>query len=331
MTNFKSLAFFLLALSPGMLFAQETLTLTVGESHVLSVASSKKVILSNQTIGEVKILSDKEVLINAKTPGKANLEVMDANGEWKTIILTVQESGLKRSMIDLDVEVLETDLNSSLQAGINWATVNGESIQQNSAAVSLPSTAELVNPDVFNFGTVYRQPLEASIQLLMSEGKAKILSRPHLRTVSGEEASFLAGGKIPYATQSTIGVSTIDWAEYGVQLRIQPVLQPGGDISAHIRAEDSELDLVDGVQLSAGGSVVPAIKTRWAETNVYMRNGSTLVIAGLMQEETTKNSSGIPVLMDIPILGELFKTTQSTKTQSELVILVTPSEVGANP
>jgi Flp pilus assembly secretin CpaC len=330
MMNFKRLLIFLLALFPGILLAEETLTLTVGESHVLSVASSKKVILSNQTIGEVKILSDKEVLINAKTPGKANLEVMDANGEWKTIILTVQESGLKRSMIDLDVEVLETDLNSSLQAGINWATVNGETIQQNSASVSAPLTSGAPS-DVLNFGTIYRQPLEATIQLLMSEGKAKILSRPHLRTVSGEEASFLAGGKIPYATQSTIGTSAIDWAEYGVQLRIQPVLQPGGDISAHIRAEDSELDLVDGVQLSAGGSVVPAIKTRWAETNVYMRNGSTLVIAGLMQEETTNNQSGIPILMDIPILGDVFKTTQTTKTQSELVILVTPSEVGANP
>ena len=182
-------------------------------------------------------------------------------------------------------------------------------------------------PPLMAFGSFTRQSLTASLQLLVNLGKAKILSKPKLLAVSGEEASFLAGGEVPYVTQNQLGSSNIQWKPYGVKLKIKPVIDADGNISASLRAEVSGLDPQNGVS-TGNGIIIPALRTRWVETTVYMKGGSTLVIAGLIDEQSQKLTSGIPILSDIPILGELFRFTDNERTQSELVIFVTPSLVG---
>ena len=189
------------------------------------------------------------------------------------------------------------------------------------------SISENYPPPLLSFGSLTRQSLTASLQLLISRGKAKILAKPKLLAVSGEDASFLAGGEVPYVTENKLGSSSVQWKPYGIKLRIRPSIDGEGNISASLRAEVSGLDIHNGVA-TGGGVVVPALRTRWAETSVYMKSGSTLVIAGLISEENQKSTSGLPILSDIPLIGELFKFTDNEATQTELVIFVTPSLVG---
>lgn len=168
--------------------------------------------------------------------------------------------------------------------------------------------------------------MTASVQLLINRGKAKILSKPKLLTISGEQASFLAGGEIPYATENKEGATNVEWKPYGVKLNIKPTVDNSENIDANLRAEVSEIDDSNGIISS--GIVIPALKTRWAETSVYMKSGNTLVIAGLIDDESQKTTSGVPLISDIPIIGELFRFTNDQKSQTELVIFVTPTLIG---
>jgi pilus assembly protein CpaC len=152
------------------------------------------------------------------------------------------------------------------------------------------------------------------------------LSKPKLLTISGEQASFLAGGEIPYATENKEGATNVEWKPYGVKLNIKPTIDSSENIDANLRAEVSEIDDSNGIISS--GIVIPALKTRWAETSVYMKSGNTLVIAGLIDDENQKTTSGVPLISDIPIIGELFRFTSDQKSQTELVIFVTPTLIG---
>jgi pilus assembly protein CpaC len=126
--------------------------------------------------------------------------------------------------------------------------------------------------------------------------------------------------------ENKLGSPQVQWKPYGVKLSIKPLIEGNANINANLRAEVSGLDTQNGI--SSGGTVVPAIRTRWVETTVYIKSGSTLVIAGLIENENQKLTSGIPVISDIPVIGEIFRFSAIEKKQTELVIFVTPSIVG---
>jgi pilus assembly protein CpaC len=162
--------------------------------------------------------------------------------------------------------------------------------------------------------------------MLLDRGKAKLLAKPKLTVAGGEEASFLSGGEVPYCSSDKNGSTNVQFKAYGVKLNVQPNPESDGFIRTKIRAEVSGLDYQNGV--SNNGTAVPALKTRWAETTVRLRSGSTMVLAGLIQDELQSLKSGLPVLSDIPIIGALFRTTHVDHTQSELVIFLTPTLMG---
>jgi pilus assembly protein CpaC len=326
--NSKYVVVFLtLILSSPNLFAEPVpLHLTIGESKLIHVESAKKVAVGNPAVADVTVVSDEEILVSAKSAGNTNLIFISPDGEKETRAITVSTHNLKKSMVEVDVEIMEIESQSALMAGLSWGsisdTTNNSAITPNNVSISENSPPPLVA-----FGSLTRQALSASIQLLVNHGKAKILSKPRLLAVSGEDASFLAGGEVPYVTESKLGSTNVQWKPYGVKLKARPTIDPDGNISATIRAEVSGLDPQNGVSVG-NGIVVPALRTRWVETTVYMKSGSTLVIAGLIDEESQKLTSGIPILSDIPVLGELFRFTDNTQNQTELVIFVTPSLVG---
>jgi pilus assembly protein CpaC len=300
--------------------------LTIGESKLIHVESAKEVAIGNSEIADVTAVSDQEILVSAKAAGNTTLIFILPNGEKETRTVTVATHNLKKSMVEVGVEIMEIESQSALKAGLSWGsisdTTSNSSITSNNISISENSPPPLVA-----FGTVTRQALSASIQLLINRGKAKILAKPKLLAVSGEDASFLAGGEVPYITESKLGSSNVQWKPYGVKLKIRPTIDPDGDISASLRVEVSGLDPQNGVS-TGGGVIVPALRTRWAETSVYMKSGSTLVIAGLIDDENQKLTSGIPLLSDIPVIGELFRFTDNEQSETELVIFVTPSLVG---
>jgi len=307
----------------------ETFHLMVGESKLVHVESAKKVAVGNTSIADVTAVSDQEILISAKAAGNTNLIFISPEGEKDTRTIIVSTHNLKKSMVEVSVEIMEIESQSALKAGLSWGSVTSSG----STSAGTPSiTADNLSvnesspPPLLTLGSLTRQSLSASLQLLISRGKAKILSKPKLLAVSGEEASFLAGGEIPYVLENKLGSPNVQWKPYGVKLKIKPTLDGEENITASLRAEVSGIDIQNGISL--GTIVVPALRTRWAETTVYMKSGSTLVIAGLIEDETQKFTSGIPVLSDIPIIGELFRFTDSRQDQTELVIFVTPSLVG---
>ncbi len=315
------------ALASGLSASTGTIRLTIGESKLIHVETAKKAAVGNPSIADVTAVSEEEILVSAKASGSTNLIFISSDGGKETRSILVSAHNLKKSMVEVGVEIMELESQSALKAGLSWGSLSSDASGAASITPNNFSASENAPPPLLTLGSVTRNALSASFQLLIERGKAKILAKPKLLAVSGEEASFLAGGEVPYVTENKLGSSNIQWKPYGVKLKIKPTIDGDGNISANFRAEVSGLDVQNGTALGTG-VVVPALKTRWVETTVYMKSGSTLVIAGLISEENQKLTSGIPLLSDIPILGELFRFTDNETKQTELVIFVTPSLVG---
>lgn len=163
--------------------------------------------------------------------------------------------------------------------------------------------------------------LNATIDMLAREQLVTILAEPNLVAVSGETASFLAGGEIPYPIPQSDGTITIEFKQFGVSLAFSPTVLGDKLISMRVRPEVSELDYSHAVKLS--GTVVPALTTRRAETTIELGSGQSFAIGGLFKNEIASNIDAIPGLGDLPIMGSLFRSNAFNRGETELVIIVT--------
>jgi pilus assembly protein CpaC len=166
--------------------------------------------------------------------------------------------------------------------------------------------------------------LGVAIKALQQKNVLQVLAEPNLIAFNGKEASFLAGGEFPVPvvqSGTTLNNITILFKEFGVRLSFTPLITPDGAIRLQVKPEVSSLDFANGVQIS--GFVIPSLTTRRASTELQLRDGQSFVIAGLMDNRVTKEMSKIPGLGDIPILGKLFQSRNITKTNNELMVLVT--------
>ena len=181
---------------------------------------------------------------------------------------------------------------------------------------------------IASFG-VANKNIEAVVDALSQENLARILAEPNLTAMSGQPASFLAGGEFPIPVAQQNNVTTITFKNYGVNLTFIPTVLNNGRISLKVSPEVSEISNVGAFSLASGtgtsGSfTVPALTVRRADTTVELGSGQTFAIAGLMQDSVTQVNSGVPFLGDLPVLGALFRSTEFQRQQTELVILVTP-------
>ncbi len=161
------------------------------------------------------------------------------------------------------------------------------------------------------------------IDALDQNGLVNILAEPNLTAMSGETASFLAGGEFPIVIPSgALGQTTIEFKQYGVSLAFTPVVLGNGRISLRVRPEVSQLTNQGAVQIS--GVSIPALSTRRTETTVELGSGQSFAIGGLLQNNLNDTVNKLPGLGDLPILGPLFRSTQFQRNESELVIIVTP-------
>jgi pilus assembly protein CpaC len=181
----------------------------------------------------------------------------------------------------------------------------------------------------------------ASIDAKFDDGLVKVLAEPTIMSISGQEASFLAGGKVFIPVSRSIGsngIPTIELAEkeFGVGLKFTPVVLDGDLISLRVAPEVSELSRTGSPFVTTGGvtTVLPSFTTRRAQTTVQMRDGQSLAIAGLIKNNVVENVSRFPFLGEIPILGALFRSTEFQSDRSELLFVITPRLVktlGAAP
>lgn len=176
-----------------------------------------------------------------------------------------------------------------------------------------------------------RVQMQLFFRALRENSLLRVLAEPNLIALSGQEATFLAGGEFPVPIPQGLGTTTIEWKKFGVLLRFTPTVIGQQKIRLSVRPEVSERDFTTQVTLT-GGTTVPGIKARNAETTVELVNGATIAIAGLLNEEIQASASKIPGLGDMPVLGALFSSVEYQRNQTELVILVTPELVAAmNP
>jgi pilus assembly protein CpaC len=167
--------------------------------------------------------------------------------------------------------------------------------------------------------------INALVSALENEGLITILAEPNLTAVSGQKASFLAGGQFPVPVPQASGsgtVITIDYKSFGVSLAFVATILGSNRISLHVEPEVSQIDTSN--EVSIAGTTVPGISTRKAETTVELASGQTFAIAGLMQNNLTQQLNKYPWLGDLPVLGALFRSEAFQRNESELVILVTP-------
>jgi pilus assembly protein CpaC len=167
--------------------------------------------------------------------------------------------------------------------------------------------------------------LESVIRALRTRGDFRSLAEPNLVTLEGEEATFLAGGEFPFPSVQGAGGServTIEWKEFGVRLNFTPWVTNDGRVRLNVSPEVSSLDFANGLQFA--GYVVPAILTRRTATDVELRPGQHLAIAGLLDNQQEASVSKIPLLGDLPIIGTFFSMRERRDRQTELLVIVTP-------
>jgi pilus assembly protein CpaC len=171
-------------------------------------------------------------------------------------------------------------------------------------------------------GSLFGVDVGAALDLAENNGFVTVLAEPNLTALSGETASFLAGGEFPIPVPGGIGGVTVEYKQYGVSLSFTPTVLADGRISMRVRPEVSQLSTEGAVTLS--GFTIPATTTRRTETTVELGSGQSFMIGGLMQNNNTNSIDKAPGLGDVPILGNLFKSTGYRRNQTELMIIVTP-------
>ncbi len=232
------------------------------------------------------------------------------------------------NQVHLRVRVAEVSREILKQFGINWDAVFRSGNFLFGLATGNPAVNAAGSLIARNNGTgsilgSYRSgnlDLNGVIDALDSEGLITILAEPNLTAVSGESAKFLAGGEFPILVPENDRIS-IEFKQFGVSLAFTPVLV-GDRISLRVNPEVSQLSTTGAVEIS--GFTIPALTTRRAETTVELGSGQSFAIAGLLQNNITRDLNKIPGLGDVPVLGGLFRSDSFQRNETELVIIVTP-------
>lgn len=236
------------------------------------------------------------------------------------VMLKVTVAEVQRDVI----KQLGINLSGSIGAGSSVVTLN----TQNSFTATGQNLGNGIAKGVFH-------NITATLNAMDRAGVIRTLAEPNLTAISGETASFIAGGEFPIpaglscdTTQSPpLCQQRIDWKKFGVSLAFTPVVLSEGRISMKVQTEVSDLSSENAITVPGIGGqnlTIPSVRTRRAETIVEIPSGGALAMAGMIQESTKQQLNGVPGLMQLPILGALFKSRDYINRQTELMILVTP-------
>jgi pilus assembly protein CpaC len=210
----------------------------------------------------------------------------------------------KKTLLLYDLKIIEIGRGETAQLGIRWPD-------------ALPAKGTF-SVGTGNAGTIaVGTDFETRLNLLMANGKARILSNPRLACESGGEAQFLAGGEIPIVI-ITPETRTVEWKTYGIILKIHPTMSEGGKIRTQVNAE------VSAVDHGSGTSDVPGFLTRRVSTLFSTPPGETVMLSGLVKSDMAKDVAKVPLLGQIPVIGELFKSRSFRENRTELAIFITP-------
>ena len=223
--------------------------------------------------------------------------------------------------VEVDVRVIEASHTALKDMGLNVNVTSASGFTFSSGATSLVSGQTPQGNIGFNH-TFGAWSVDAQLQALESKGAVRELARPNLMAMSGQQASFLAGGEFPFPVPNGSNGVSIDFRQFGVKLDVTPTVEDNGQIQLKVAPEVSELDPKDGLTIQ--GFQVPAITERRASTQIELGDGQSFAIAGLFQRNYANTINQVPGAGNIPILGNLFRSAEWQRNETELVIIVTP-------
>jgi len=302
----------------------------------LRITSENGLIFLRGTVKDL-ISSDRAVQI-ASTGGKVvNLLYVDVPAAEPQILLKVRFASLDRTkstQLGLNVFSLgaANSIGSVTTQQFSPPTISGGATTGTGAA-STPLTANLTNMlNLFIFRPDIN--LGATLEALETKGVVQVLAEPNVLTVNGKQGTILAGGQYPYpvvqgTTGTGAGAVTIQFKEFGVRLNFIPTVTPRGTIRLQVAPEVSSLDLANGVTIS--GFTVPGLDVRRVKTEVELSEGQSFAIGGLLDNRETQTLEKIPFIGDVPILGKFFQSISKSKTNTELIVIVTPVIVAPIP
>jgi len=223
-----------------------------------------------------------------------------------------------QEMVEVSVEVTEINNAKANDLGIKWFdTIQTGEVSWSGVTGRTPEVLPEI-PSIIKVGDWARYTaLTAQLNLLQQKGAAQILSKPKVVTKSGTKARFLIGGKIPVIATGVSG-GTIEWKDYGIKTEILPSVQKDRSIDIVLTCEVSRLDWSNKV------SGYPGILSREVTSNVRVKSGQTIALAGMIETKKEDFTDGVPLLSEIPVLGVLFSRKQSNEVKTTVLIFVTP-------
>jgi type IV pilus assembly protein PilQ len=241
-----------------------------------------------------------------------------------------QCEGMVRSLdtrtpqVEIVARLVDVDVSATRDLGVRWGLHNvdlgdagvSENFDVNAADVTSPAGVMKVGT-IKPFGSI-----DATLQALETQNKANIISNPRITTVNNREASVVVGKQIPLIVQDFAGNAVTQMTTIGIKLNVTPHINVGNKITMDVHPEVSDL----AAQATVQGGII--INTTMADTRVMVNDGETAVIGGLIRSNESTTKRGIPILMDIPLLGNLFRSSSTTNAKRELLIFVTPKILG---
>lgn len=259
------------------------------------------------------------IRVSGTVPDQLSMDkVLEIVGQYGSPAIINTMTIVGGQQVNLEVRILEAQRNAGRDLGIEWGgSVGGVGVEINNGADQPAGGAASFSSFIANVISGGGVNLRATINALEAKRLVRTLAEPNLTTLSGVEASFLAGGQIPIRVPDANGNATISYRDFGVRLVFTPVVLEGDRIQIHMAPE------VSGISgISANDD--PIFNTRNLDATVELRDGQSFSVAGLLQSDSKLSQDQLPWLGDIPVLGSLFKSSSFQKHDTELVVIVTP-------
>jgi type II secretory pathway component GspD/PulD (secretin) len=263
---------------------------------------------------------DKEKRKEQETKWSDTLIVTDTEDMLNLVAEIIQKLDVRPRQVSIEARIVEISLDAAAETGINWQIDDPDT-----KALLKFAPEKLVVSSGLQFGTIDAKVLDrimGAIQLLETEGKAKVLATPSTTSLDNELAQIIVSDRIPlrtvYASESYTTTS-YTYLDVGINLTVTPHIGEGGNILLEL---NPRIDSIKGAY--DGADAPPIISSRVANTRVAVKDGETLVIGGLMKEETNESVSRLPVVGRIPLIGRLFSSREKINRKTDLMVFITP-------
>jgi pilus assembly protein CpaC len=293
------------------------LSVPVGQSLVIRSPGAKRVSAGDGATIDIKVLDDtQEILVLGRKAGTTDLRIWSRDGS--SVAYLVQVLGIvdpiptpapvlqAETTILIKAKLIEVRKSALRDIGVEWADVAAGPVLSTDGGLDITSS------------------LDSIIHLLMSRGDARLLAEPTLTCISGGQADFVVGGEVPIPVQNQDGALNVVFKQFGILLNVEPRANETGLIRTKVGVEVSSVDKSNTVL------GIPGFATRKTNTEMNVQSGAPMIVAGLFSADDAKNVAKVPGLGALPVIGELFKSRQFRRGETELVVLVTPEIIGTD-